>query len=107
MHLSPEERDLVLKILKQQVPEYEVVAFGSRVHGKNLKPFSDLDLAVKARKPLSTAVLASLRNAFSESNLPFKVDVVDWASASEAFRAIIASAPAILQKPAIHPSARK
>ncbi len=32
---------------------------------------------------------ATIRDAFSESNLPFRVDVVDWASADEPFRRII------------------
>jgi type I restriction enzyme S subunit len=30
-----------------------------------------------------------IEDAFAESDLPFRVDVVDWARASEEFRAII------------------
>ena len=33
----------------------------------------------------------ALTEAFSNSTLPFKVDIVDWATASLAFRALIES----------------
>jgi hypothetical protein len=36
--------------------------------------------------------LAALKDAFAESNLPFRVDVADWAAKSEAFREIIEGA---------------
>ncbi|MGB4347710.1 MAG: hypothetical protein WBJ21_15095 [Burkholderiaceae bacterium] len=35
--------------------------------------------------------LADLSEAFSESDLPWKVDIVDWANTSDAFRKIIKS----------------
>lgn len=40
-------------------------------------------------KPLSLEVHANLKDAFSESDLPWKVDIVDWALTSEQFRKII------------------
>jgi len=89
MHLKPEELKIVSEILKRYVPEYTVIAFGSRVHGRNLKEFSDLDLAIKSPRPLPTEKLMSLQNAFSQSDLPFKVDVIDWADTDENFRKII------------------
>jgi type I restriction enzyme S subunit len=48
-----------------------------------------LDLVVMADKPLATMRLADLKEEFSESDLPFKVDVVDWAATKEGFRKII------------------
>ncbi|MFH0985221.1 MAG: nucleotidyltransferase domain-containing protein [Candidatus Omnitrophota bacterium] len=97
MHLKPEERTLVCDILRRHVPEYEVIAFGSRVHGRNLKPFSDLDLAVRSSRILSTEKLAAVRHAFSESDLSFKVDVIDWAETDENFRNIIEADYAVIQ----------
>ena len=97
MHLTSQELALVREILKQQVPEYGVIAFGSRVHGRNLKKFSDLDLAIQTRTPLPTEKLVSVKNAFSESDLPFKVDVIDWAETAEKFRKIIKTASAVIQ----------
>lgn len=78
----------VLSILKAQLPGVEVWAFGSRVTG-NAKPYSDLDLALLTTTPLALATLADLRDAFDTSDLPIRVDLVDWADASDSFRALI------------------
>lgn len=86
--ITEKEREIVSQILQQIVPEYEVWAFGSRVKG-NAKPFSDLDLAIISDKPLSLQTHAELVEAFSESDLNWKVDIVDWATTSEKFREII------------------
>lgn len=79
---------VVSRILEKQIPGIEVWAFGSRAR-RTAKPYSDLDLALITDKPLSLAQLASLTDAFDSSDLPVRVDLVDWASASEAFRRAI------------------
>lgn len=78
----------VQRILARHVPEYDVYAFGSRVAGSARKA-SDLDLAVMTEKPLDTLRRADLKEAFSESDLPFKVDIVEWAGINENFKKII------------------
>lgn len=79
---------IVRDILHRHVPQHEVWAFGSRVNGTT-KPYSDLDLAVISETPLPLDILAGLAEDFAESDLPWRVDVVDWAAASESFRRII------------------
>jgi predicted nucleotidyltransferase len=86
--LSAENLALVCAILRDHVPHAEVRAFGSRTTGK-ARRYSDLDLVVIADGPLPWRVDGALREAFSESDLPFKVDVLDWATTSPEFRAII------------------
>ena len=86
--LRPDHLQIVRDILKKQVPEREVWAFGSRAKGC-AKPYSDLDLAVIGEQPLSLAVLAALTDDFAESDLPFRVDVVDWATTRDNFRRIM------------------
>lgn len=86
--IKPEELEIVRKILGRHVPGREVRAFGSRVSGP-LKKFSDLDLAVMDESALPSSVLAGLEEDFRESDLPSKVDVVDWAATSGSFRKII------------------
>lgn len=88
LDVRPEDLERVLAILDRHLPGREVRAFGSRVAGK-AKPFSDLDLAVLGADPLSAVVMADMREAFRESDLPFKVDVVDWATTKDSFRRII------------------
>ena len=86
--VSLDHLQLIRSILSRFVPEIEVRAFGSRVDGRS-KPYSDLDLAIMTEKPLPPRTAALLSEAFSESDLPFKVDLVDWAEISESFRKII------------------
>lgn len=86
--LSPQDRAMVARILQAQVPDLEVWAFGSRVKG-SAKPYSDLDLALITAHPLSLEQSGALREAFDESDLPIRVDIVDWAATSESFRKII------------------
>ncbi len=88
LDIKPEHLAIVKRILQQQAPDYEVWAFGSRVKN-TARLFSDLDLAIISDNPLSLTVLANLREAFSESDLPWKVDIVDWASTSEQFQEVI------------------
>ena len=47
-------------------------------------------------EPLSIARMAALRAAFTESDLPFRVDIADWASTSESFRRVIEAEYAVL-----------
>jgi predicted nucleotidyltransferase len=94
--LSPTELAQITTILRRHVPELEVRAFGSRVCGKARKT-SDLDLALMTDRPLELLRLADLREAFTESDLPFKVDLVDWATASDSFRRIIERGYVVIQ----------
>ncbi len=95
--LNPQHRGIVCDILNRFVPHYDVWAFGSRVTGK-AKPYSDLDIAIITQQPLDLSTSANLAEAFAESDLPYKVDVVDWAVTSTAFRKIINSDKFVLQR---------
>ena len=76
---------IIRNILRAHVPDCVVWAFGSRATGR-AKPYSDLDLAISGDKPLGIDLTAQLTEAFAESDLPYKVDIVDWVTASERFR---------------------
>ena len=80
----------IRKILKETIPKVTVLAFGSRVSG-NYKKTSDLDLLLKSESKLSSLVLGNLRERFELSNLPFRVDILDWHAISEDFRTVINS----------------
>ena len=88
IEIAPRDWADVLRILREQLPGVEVWAFGSRAR-HTAKPYSDLDLALMTRQPLALEQLASITDAFETSDLPIRVDLVDWASTSEAFRRII------------------
>jgi predicted nucleotidyltransferase len=94
--LRPEELAIVREILRRRVPGVEAWAFGSRARG-TAKPHSDLDLALIGEAPLDGLALAELAEDFSASNLPFRVDVVDWAAAAPGFRALIRQDRQVIQ----------
>ncbi|MFH1116508.1 MAG: nucleotidyltransferase domain-containing protein [Pseudomonadota bacterium] len=94
--IRPDHLEIVKAILRKHVPDAEVRVFGSRVTS-TAKDHSDLDLAIVNEKPLDFRTKALLEEAFEESDLPFRVDVVDWAAVGEEFRRIIAGRYECLQ----------
>ena len=95
--LNPKYLKTIQYILAEYIPDYEVRAFGSRVKW-TAKDYSDLDLAVVGNKPLSFKQKGQLADAFEESNLPIRVDVLDWQSISEGFRQVISERYEVIQK---------
>jgi predicted nucleotidyltransferase len=86
--LPPHHLETVRAILGRDVPNCEVRAFGSRVSGPS-KSYSDLDLAIVAPTALNADTLRHLKEAFEESDLPFRVDVLDWHETSPDFLRVI------------------
>ena len=86
--LNPTHLKTIQCILNEHVPDCEVRAFGSRAKW-NARDYSDLDLAVVGQQPQSWRVLNQLETAFRESDLPFRVDVLDWHDISDKFREMI------------------
>jgi uncharacterized protein len=98
--LSAAHRQLVLELLAELLPRSaEVWVFGSRATGR-ARRYSDLDLLIDAGRPLSRDEAALLREAFEESDLPFRVDLVDWHAIGTRFRQLIAAERLPLDMPA-------
>lgn len=95
--ISPENWRIVRDILRRHVPDREVWAFGSRAKW-TAKAYSDLDLCIVSDRPAGLSLLGALAEELSESDLPFKVDVVDWATTGESFRKIIERDKVIVQE---------
>jgi len=86
--IAPEHLETVKMILSDFVPDCEVRAFGSRCDG-TAREFSDLDLCVCGNEKLSWQLLANLKDALMESDLPFRVDLLDCHAMPEHFRKTI------------------
>lgn len=97
LDLSPEDLALVRALLLAHVPDFEVRAFGSRVRG-TARPYSDLDLVLIGGQPLCLRTFGQLQEAFQESNLTFRVDIIDWHQISDSFRAVINERFEVLQQ---------
>lgn len=64
------------------------MAFGSRTSPES-KSYSDLDLVIMGDEPVGLGTLALIRNAFAESDLPFRVDIIQWCRTSPEFKRTI------------------
>jgi type I restriction enzyme S subunit len=89
--LAAEHRRIVLDVLRAHLPRRaKTWVFGSRASGR-ARRYSDLDLAIDAGRPLTLDETACLAEAFSDSDLPYRVDIVDWHAIGDRFRQIIAA----------------
>jgi predicted nucleotidyltransferase len=84
--------------LRAHVPHAEVWAYGSRVTGSGHEA-SDLDLVLRNPQNLyeETATLSDLKESFTESNLPIRVDIMDWARIPASFHREIERAHVVVQ----------
>ena len=95
-------RRLVLNILRANLPvSAKIWVFGSRSTGR-ARRYSDLDLAIDAGRRLTLDEIARLTEAFSDSDLPYRVDLVDWHDIDDRWRQIIVAERVALTE-AAHP----
>ncbi|MGA8757699.1 MAG: nucleotidyltransferase domain-containing protein [Stellaceae bacterium] len=87
--LPADHRRMILSILAALLPHGSVAwVFGSRATGR-ARPLSNLDLAADAGRRLTLDEIAELVEAFTDSDLPYKVDVVDWHGTDDRLRETI------------------
>jgi predicted nucleotidyltransferase len=96
LRITVDEQKIVQCILQCIIPHKTVWVIGSRITAKH-KPYSDLDLLVMGDEELPLSATAALREAFSESDLPFKVDVVLWSALNDNFKQIFQQNHVVLQ----------
>ena len=101
INLEKKHLDFVKATLKQYIPDHTVWLFGSRTTEK-IKPYSDIDLCIITEKPLDIAIMVELSLAFEESDLPYKIDILDWSLIKENFKKIILEKYEIIQHGAHH-----
>ena len=83
--LPSEQLAQVRDILKLYAPNTPVWAFGSRAQ-MTANKHSDLDIVIVGERKIPQKTLYQLIDAFEESELPIKIDVLDWHRISEAFQ---------------------
>lgn len=85
-----DELEAILRAAGVDFAAQRPVVFGSRADG-TARRYSDIDLGF-AGEPLSAPRLALLAEAFEDSELPYRVDIVNLAQTSERFRAVALAA---------------
>ena len=92
--VTTKQRKTVLALLEKHLPNTTAWVYGSRAKWTS-RPQSDLDLVVFAT-PEQNSRVSDLREAFEESNLPFRVDLFVWDEVPEQFRRHIEAERAVL-----------
>ncbi len=100
--VSDDEMSIIVATLRQCALGGEVWAFGSRYEGSacsnDSTHYSDLDLAIVTadKNTLSMMELAKVREAFDESELPYRVNILDYWGIHSEFRAVIDGGHAVI-----------
>ena len=99
-NISPDDLQIVHFVIKHYLStDARIYVFGSRSKPTPCKRFSDLDLAIDAGRELTSREVGRLKDAFSISDLIYRVDIVDMNSVSDHFKKIIEAEMVELPKP--------
>ena len=95
--ITAAERKTILDLLDRHLPGTTAWVYGSRVKWTS-RPQSDLDLVVFPTQAQRGRV-GDLREAFEESDLPFRVDLFVWDDVPASFRTRIEGEHVLLSRP--------
>jgi len=96
LDITTAQRKVILTLLKRFLPNTTVWVYGSRVKW-TARPQSDLDMAVFTT-PKQKPQFENLKEAFEESDLPFRVDLFVWDDVPEQFHKNIEAEHVVLQE---------
>jgi len=87
LNLREKHRLLLENLVRQYLPDIEVWVYGSRINGRS-HDGSDLDLVLRSPDlmPIDSRKFQAFIDALRESNIPFLVDVRDWARLPKDFQ---------------------
>ena len=87
--VKEESKKKIIAIINALVPEAKIYLYGSRARGANAE-WSDIDLALDAGKQLPRLTVGELREIMIATNIPYKVDIVDFHNVHDAMQKAIA-----------------
>lgn len=78
-------KKIIFRFLDPQ--KNKVFIFGSHALGNAVK-FSDIDIGIESEKEIDLLTLSEIEEVFEESDLPYKVEIVDFSTVSEQFKKV-------------------
>ena len=86
IHLDDKDKKMLEELFHKYLPGVEVWAYGSRVNGKSHEG-SDLDLVLRGAdlEQINFSKFMNVKDALTESNIPFLVEIKDWAMIPKSF----------------------
>jgi uncharacterized protein len=79
-----------LRTIKESVSnviggDFDLYLFGSRARGTARK-YSDVDMALKSTKPITMSNILKISSDIDDTNIAYKVDIVDYAKVPKALK---------------------
>ncbi len=74
--ISAEDQQKIIGVLRVLFSDARIYLYGSRARGTQ-SSFSDIDLAIDMGEKIPLYAISEARAMLNESNLPFKIDMVD------------------------------
>lgn len=75
--LTENEEEFIIQTIQSFFPDAEILLFGSR-RNHTYKDFSDVDICIKDKSPISLSKWSELEEIFAESELKVLVDLSDY-----------------------------
>jgi predicted nucleotidyltransferase len=94
--ITHDHRRIILGLLEKNLPDTVAWIYGSRIKCTS-RPNSDLDLVVFSA-PDQKMQVYNLKEAFEESDLPFRVDLFIWHDIPKQFQENIKNEHVVLQE---------
>ena len=71
----------IIAVLSALFPDTEIYLFGSRARSTQ-SPRSDIDIALKQNQQISRYAIGEAVSMFEASNIPYRIEIVDFNSVS-------------------------
>jgi len=88
INLDKRSKAMIEEILAPYIARGSLYVFGSRVDGE-CDAHADLDLLIRSEQALPFADFLALKDALEFSELPMRVDLLDWQRVTPEFRQAI------------------
>jgi uncharacterized protein len=98
MELNLEYKKKIVAVLSALFPNATIYLFGSRARGTHYER-SDIDIALDTGIRLEQVDVGEARDMLNESNIPYKIDVVDVRGVHESMRKNILEEGIVWRKP--------
>ena len=82
--ITDSHKEIIVKLVEKYLPNTTIWVYGSRVKNRS-RPQSDLDMIAFAIPEQKNQVF-NLKEAFDESDLPFRVDLFVWDEIPKQFK---------------------
>jgi len=83
--LDEKIKQKIIAVISALIPDAKIYLFGSRARGTNVER-ADIDIALDAGRPLPQRDVDEVKSMFRESNIMYKIDVVDFHQINEAMK---------------------